>query len=552
MDDSADQPPRQPRRRALGRLPRTRRLREIPTDPVLKRPLSDPQMRAAMKRLPASQHLAVTLAAQGFRPAEIGQMVGLSAKTVRQQLYLARRALRELLGEGGAGRGLAAVLGLLPSRLWHWTTRRVARLTDVTSGPAVSATTVVPLVAAALLGAGGDLGAVPVWRGVTGTAPIARTSSAATPARSAGALADDAAASAGTLKAGPVAAGLVGTDGRRVSPATTRLVAVQAAPRYDQNHTVVALGESDQCGCLVLFQSSDGAAHWAWAPGPPAGQQVVLPPDYPADPRIFIGNPATTGGRGDYVFDRFGGHFALLPALSGYLALASDFDHGDPRVYVATTAGVMAVNMATARPSVAVVASELQGPASLASAPGAPGVLALVPPGSVRLSSIGHPLDQQVSPSAALLGCQAEECSPLAETGGRNAQTLVVSATYATDRLLAAWSSVTAALSVSLDGGRSFGAMALPVGTTGVRSVTAGGGRLWAATIGAGGAVVTLHWRQTSGGDWHAVTVPHIPAGVAVQLVALGRDRLLYLVDGQGYRCSTDLGQNWADACPTA
>jgi len=117
--------------------------------------------------------------------------------------------------------------------------------------------------------------------------------------------------------------------------------------------------------------------------------------------------------------------------------------------------------------------------------------------------------------------------------------------------VLAAWASNGAALVTSTDGGRSFGSLLLPPGTTAVRSVAIEGGRVWVASLDQSGRA-RLQWVQLGSDVWHAVTPPSAHPAALVTVVALGADRVLYLLDGYGFRCSVDAGATWQAACPAA
>lgn len=551
LGTEADEPDaRQTRRRARGRRPETRRPPTVPTDRWLGGEL-DEETLAAIKKLPPAEQVTLTLAGQRFSPLEIAGMLGVSESAVYMRLYRARKRVRALRKGGSGGGALVAWFAAAPHRLPRLTMRRRGLLPNSATPPSFLTTNMVPLLAAALLTAG------PVVMPAAGGVLSPEHAFTATGTPSAVALgAPLIAASTGSSRGSSLPASYGGgaAAARRaehsITPADTRLMAVTPAPDYVHNHTVVALGESDQCHCFVLFQSTDGAAHWAWTPGPPAGEQVALPPDYPRDPRLFIGNGAGATRSADYVAERFGAPFSALPTPPGLLALSGAFDQGDPRVYVSTATGLMAINMARpTAPAVAVVSSGLWGTASLVSAPDAAGVLALMPPHSADLPAPGEPLSQPASGSAALFGCDGEACSHLTDTGSASAENLVVSVTYASDRLLAAWTSATPSLAVSTDGGRSFQPVVLPARTAAVRSVTLEGGRLWLATFDQGG-MVGLYWTQIGTGAWQAVPSPVSHPGAVVTVVALTAGRLLYLVDGYGYRCSTDAGAAWRSACP--
>lgn len=121
-------------------------------------------------------------------------------------------------------------------------------------------------------------------------------------------------------------------------PETTTFTAIRPSPSFDRDRTVFAIGVHpcfQQGGnCPALFVTHDGGAHWerraadglvSWV------MDLVLPPAYPSDPRIFaldyVGLKESTDG---------GASFHLVSPLSvstaGGLAMSPQFNDGDPRI----------------------------------------------------------------------------------------------------------------------------------------------------------------------------------------------------------------------------
>jgi len=511
----------------------------VPYDDVLDRPIVG-DLAEAVDRLPGEQRRVFMLAAKGVRPADIARALGKQPRTVGMLLFRARRHLRSTL------------LGVLA--LWQRPWDRLRRYALGRSGPASEAvgglsTQLASAAALALMTL--TAGSVPLTApppAVASPLPMSQADVAAgaTPSAPAPRTPQTSGATATASSGQPpvqLAAGLPRT------PEQTRLVAITAAPDYRHNHTVVALGEGPQCHCLVLFQSTDGAATWQAAPGPPGGAQVVLPPDYPRDPRIFIGNPAglAVSGSTDYVAERFDGAYDPLPAPPGLLALSGAFDDGDPRLYVASTVGVVAVDLSSGAPTVGAVSTGAWGAPGLATVPGMAGVLALVPPDSLNVGT--QPLRPPAAASSAVLGCRLALCSHLADTGSTTARALTVSATYGTDQLVAAWGGSTLAL--LRDGGHWLQPLPLPSGSGAVRSVGMEAGRLWLEVVDVA-ARVHMYWTALGTASWHAVSVPGALLSVSTSVVALGANRLVLLTPGLGFRCTTDMGSTWLTACPPA
>jgi RNA polymerase sigma factor (sigma-70 family) len=130
------------------------------------------------------------------------------------------------------------------------------------------------------------------------------------------------------------------------TPADSSIYSAAAAPSVQGGSGgLVALGYGETCRCQVMFESRDGWHTWRAAPGPAQDAflaRVVLPPAYPADPRIFVSWPALASGF-DMVSPGFGQPFVTLP-LGGEVTLPPSFER-DGGFYVTTTNGMVRLGL---------------------------------------------------------------------------------------------------------------------------------------------------------------------------------------------------------------
>src|SRR5581483_7364594 len=191
-------------------------------------------------------------------------------------------------------------------------------------------------------------------------------------------------------------------------PEDAQLVTAAAPSNYASSHTIVALGMGHSCSCPVLFQSTDGGATWSASTvaAPPASEQLALPPTYPADPRIFIGTNAQSGGAA-YVLASFDSVPTPLVGPAGHVALAAGFDYGDNRVFVAAQGAVFALMVEATPPTLTPVLTYPQwvGTASLVTPTDLAGaaVLVLAPPGTAAVGNVAA----GQTPAASIVACGA-------------------------------------------------------------------------------------------------------------------------------------------------
>jgi DNA-directed RNA polymerase specialized sigma24 family protein len=241
--------------------------------------------------------------------------------------HRARLRLRHALGEVGAALGLHRL-----RRPWRWPSPEWFVAYD-RLGPAL----LLPLVASMGLLFPADPSApgpavapdpevalAPAAASTPTTAPPTRAATSAAP-RAAAPLPADAVVAAAFD--GPVDSGITRGTAFRFTP----------SPAYERDHTVFATaidsaGSSDSCGpantsCPLLYKSTDGGATWALLAAKDRGHgDILLPPSYPADPRIF------SAGLNLSVSTDGGETFSVLAPAAGPARMSPLFSAGDPRI----------------------------------------------------------------------------------------------------------------------------------------------------------------------------------------------------------------------------
>jgi hypothetical protein len=305
----------------------------------------------------------------------------------------------------------------------------------------------------------------------------------------------------------------------------------------------------------VFLRSTDGGATWTSTAGVASGDQLVLPPDYPRDPRIFVGYAYQAPGLNNWWAPSFGESFRALPGPAGSIALPAGFNSGDPRVIVSTFSGVWSVDMATQVARPVVVETSHDGVPAVATAVGVggTGVLAMtssqaVAPGTV--ANLAAP-----SQARALWACPpGAPCSARSTVPVDFAARLTVSPAYAVDNTLLAYTWTTGAV-LSRDGGSSFASVQLPAGASRVNfatfGVAAGGATpMWMVVQRSNG--FALEFSPNLNGTWHEVDhgLPQI-TGAMGYVVAVAPHRVLYL-STTGLLCTVNDGGTWLPRCPAA
>lgn len=337
------------------------------------------------------------------------------------------------------------------------------------------------------------------------------------------------------------------------TPEDTVLYAAAPSPNYPHDHVVVALGVGRTCSCPVVMRSSDGGATWLAAPGPSQAGQVVLPPTYPVDPRIFIGNdPALLSP--DFISPRFGEPYAPLAAPPGWLAVSQRSSAGAAGLFIAAQGGVWSYDPQT----------QTAQPFLLDGAPSE--IPAIAAPTGVQQddlfvlgSQLASPLDPSHVPDPlgrdsglVLAACGADgACSTASRPNLDRVGGLVASPTYGRDHVLVALGFRSVLLSA--DAGRHLSELAMPAGGGTVVSVTLGSTSLdtptiWLLLQNSGQADV--YKRQVTSSVWtRAANLPVAAATPGGRLVALSGNRVLRLLLNRGFVCTTDAGATWTPRC---
>jgi DNA-directed RNA polymerase specialized sigma24 family protein len=531
---------------------------EAPVDRFLG-PLTRGPVARALEKLGPRQRRTILLAGQGLTHKEIAKIDKSTPASVRVRLSRARARVNELLREGA--RSASALLLLAPARLRGVAGRAAPGLVEGIAPQTVATTALVPLIAASLLWSGVDTPTA------SPAAPVALTPAhgsvleastarpAPPPAASTPSPRAERQATAG-LAASPAAVSAPAVPLRGAAAETPDDVILKAtATPADGRAVIVAIGKGNTCDCAVLMQSLDGGATWAATDGPPASaNQVVLPPDYPRDPRIFVGvNPAASAG--PYVAAAFGQPYqALSPLPAGQLAVSAHFDDGDPRLFSSGKTAVWSVRLDTSGPLVprdeidysGTTASDGRVAALATPAPSstAPAVLAWVPAFAVAPGSPSPP-----TPNPALLRCPMAAPCTTAATLRDSPWQLVVSSHGAT---VVAYTGTSAFL--SRDGGSSFSALALPPEAATIASLALVGpaSAPWVSFSRANGSVGVARIGVGVSAWTDASTDSPRLRSYAARLVPVGTNRIIAAFGEVGYRCALAAGGSWLPRCPAA
>jgi RNA polymerase sigma factor (sigma-70 family) len=509
----------------------------------------------------------------GFSFEEIAHRNGRRLGTVSSNLFRARehaRKIREplpaLIGVGlwrrptdlsrrlrNAAHGSASTAAASPVQSLTISLTLAGLLVGV--APAVSAPVAAHVGAVALVADGSAV--VPPTQGDQGAAAVRAAAAGGGGAAMGGVPMSDTAGPASSSAAQPpnVLGNPVTTPPSAETPEDTQIYTATASPNYENDHTILALGKGHTCSCSVLLRSTDGGANWVSTSGVPDGDQIVLPPDYPRDGRIFVGYLNETPGASNWWTDGVYGTFAPLPGPPGSIALAAGFDAGDPRVIVSAQGGVWSYDTAAhlLRPLLVETQQGDQSSVATPSGAAAAGVLAMtssqaVTPGTAI--DVATPNTSQVvwecPPGAA---CQRRGAVPL-QFGGR----LAASPLFASDQTVLAYGRDHAVL--SRDGGSSFSDVAKPGDATLINSMTlgwspAGGTSIWMVVERATG--FGLDFKPSLAGGWHQVDhgLPQITSGSG-RVIVIDSHRVLYLSTTGGFVCTANDGATWSSRCPAA
>jgi len=328
------------------------------------------------------------------------------------------------------------------------------------------------------------------------------------------------------------------------TPEGSGFVSFTPSPSYDRDHEVYASGVATKgCAsgqCPTLFRSTDGGVTWVrvWSLAF-GGGTVMLPPAYPADPRIFEIDEHALRVSAD------GGHlFRLLTPLGGHAAMSPGFSGADRQILVGAMPGwiyhdsnslVTPFNLAPEPTSVAL---------SFAHSPVYSSDHRLIVAGT------GPPLASQSMVSL----CTGSTCTPATPLlGSVGTPSLLTSRSYGTSGVAFAWQQ--SRFYRSLDGGATFGQLALPAGgdVKGVAEDRTGG--LYVALLATrydGSSTGGVFVSRDAGTTWTRIGAGTALDRGATAVMPLPDGRLLaapYTPTGGGLVCSPDDGSTWAPRC---
>jgi hypothetical protein len=539
------------------RFLKSRAVREPLVDKKLG-PLNHPAVARVLQFLTPLARNTLVRAAQGETAEDIARSENSTTETVEVRISRARRRVRQLLAE--QRNASTAVLALLPHRLRGLVGRMVPLLAEHIGPQAVATTALVPLIAASLWWTGPVAPAAPPAAAIAlapmhgAVLPITTTSAAARPAASTPPPVS-VSPPITTVTPVPATSPILALPLRGAAAETPDDVVLKAsATPADGRPVIVAIGKGNTCVCPVLLQSLDGGASWSATDGPPASaNQVVLPPTYPHDARIFVGvDPSASAG--PYVAASFDQPFqALSPLPAGQLAVSAHFDDGDARLFSSAGTAVWSVRLDTAGPLVprdeidysaaSASGSAVAALSTPAPSPGGPALLAWAP-GFAAVPGTATP----PPPNPVVLTCPT--AGPCAETSTIPSPPWQLASSGSSGTVVAY--TRTAAF-ISHDGGASFSPLHLPPGTTVVASVAlVGPGAVPWVSFSRGGGSSGVS-RLTPSSSWVDVTADSGRLRTyAARLVPVGADRVVAAFSEVGYRCALVSGGTWMPRCPAA
>ena len=306
---------------------------EADEDPTLRAVLAADerrQLEEALRKVAPRQRRALLLhAIEGWSYADIAAAEDISVASTKSLLFHARRNLRRACKRGAlAAFALIAYArrrgGTAASRI-RVRSRNVATASVEVAGTSFGQTVAAITVAIAAL--------------TPQLAPVATGSVAASvavpTAQTARIEASGVRNRAAVLKPG-TRSGSIGQlihPTRNATPEQSQMTSIAASPDYENDHTLVASGRVPCAStvCPVLFISRDGGATWQQRNATGfTGYEVLLPPDFPRDRRIFAMAP-----EGLEVSKDLGGSFKVALPVQGEAAISPLFDDGDARLLVA-------------------------------------------------------------------------------------------------------------------------------------------------------------------------------------------------------------------------
>jgi sugar diacid utilization regulator len=355
---------------------------------------------------------------------------------------------------------------------------------------------------------------------------------------------------------GPGRSLTIGPDPSSETIDDSALYGATPSPNYGAtDHTVMAIGRGHRCDCYVVFRSQDGGASWQAAPGPPEGEQIVLPPGYPADPAIFVANnPATQ--LPDFMSPGFGQSFSPLITPPGWLALPADYDRGNQVVYTSAEGGVWSTDLRTQAIQPLMVDQPGRFASIAAPPPGQPSSLfILASPTATAVGVPRQPPDPVATAEGALqmLGCAGlSGCDTASRPAlGTGPFELALSASFGRDHAMVAYGNYSAL--ISEDAGRSYSPLGSSFGSRQILSMALASGegdRPYVYALVADGQHAIVYRRRVGEGSWEPTgALPASAKDSSGPLLALSERRLIRIL-GDGLICTADGGISWRATCP--
>jgi RNA polymerase sigma-70 factor (ECF subfamily) len=320
------------------------------------------------------------------------------------------------------------------------------------------------------------------------------------------------------------------------TPEDSSFSSIVVSPGFGRDRTAFALGTftCQRRSCQVLFVTRDGGRSWEkLAALGLSGDTLVLPPNYPSDPRIFAMGPV-----GLQESDDGGLTFTVKNPLTGDVAISPLFNSGDPRILI----GARAIleywpNQAVIKPA-ALSASSPVG-TSISFSPSY---------ASDRLILLGgaQPKVGGQVYASTVWRCDTSLCSSTTLGGGVGKVSIRTSPTFGADDIVFAFGGRN--LYRSRDGARTFEKASLEsLGTVSDLVIGSGGRQILAALR---GDSKNLFRSSDSGRTWIPVelAVPGFERGTR-SLARSTQGGRVFAAGITGIACSVDGGRTWATRC---